>query len=44
MKKGYLFDWKRMDPEAKLGIPAKKFTGVNSIWTCFLGLAATAVF
>jgi len=44
MKKGYLFDWKRMDPEAKLGIPAKKFTGVNSIWACFLGLAATLVF
>lgn len=44
MKKGYLFDWKSMDPEAKLGIPAKKFTGVNSVWAFILGIVLTAVF
>lgn len=44
MKKNYLFDWKRMDPEAKLGIPAKKFTGVNSIWAFFLGIVLTMIF
>ena len=44
MKKSYLFDWKSMDPEAMLGIPAKKFTGVNSIWAFFLGLVLTVFF
>ena len=44
MKKGYLFDWKRMDPEAKLGIPAKKYTGVNPIWAFFLGIVLTVFF
>lgn len=44
MKNDFLFDWKSMDPEAKLGVPAKKFTGVNSIWAFFLGLVFTAVF
>ena len=44
MKKEYIFDWKRMDPEAKLGIPPKKFTGVNSIWAFFLGIVLTAIF
>lgn len=44
MKSPYLFDWKSMDPEAKLGIPAKKYTGVNSIWAFFLGLVLTVVF
>ena len=42
--KEYLFDWKRMDPEAKLGLPAKRFTGVNSIWAFFLGMVFSVIF
>ena len=44
MKSSYLFNWKSMDPEAQLGIPAKKFTGVNSVWAFFLGLVLTVLF
>lgn len=44
MKSVFLFDWKRMDPEAKWGIPAKKFTGVNSLWALFVGILLSAAF
>lgn len=43
MKSSYLFNWKSMDPEAKLGIPAKKYTGVNSVWAFFLGMVLTVL-
>ena len=37
-------NWKRLDPEAKLGIKAKKYTGVSNIYTFCLGVLFTAVF
>ena len=44
MNKTDIIDWKRMDPEAKFGLPAKKFTGVNSFAALFNGLLLTGLF
>ena len=44
MKNTYLFNWKQMDPEAKIGLPAKKFTGVNSLWALFWGIVLSIIF
>ena len=33
-----------MDPEAKIGLPAKKFTGVNSFWALFWGIVLSIIF
>ena len=40
----YELNWKRMDPEAKWGVPAEKYTGVNAWFAFVLGLAFTLVF
>ncbi len=40
----YKLNWKQMDPEAKWGIPAKKFTSVNNIVSFSLGLVFTLIF
>ena len=37
-------NWKRLDPEAKWGIRAKKYTGVNNIYTFCLGVLFTGIF
>lgn len=44
MKDTYLFNWKRMDPEAKIGFRAKKFTGVNPFWALFWGIILSVIF
>ena len=44
MSQIYLLNWKKLDPEAKLGLPAKKFTGVNSIWAFFIGTLLCILF
>ena len=44
MKPTYIINWKRLDPEAKWGIPAKRFTGVNSAWALFIGIILFALF
>lgn len=36
--------WKKLDPEAKWGIRAKKFTAVNSLFAFFIGVIFTAIF
>ena len=40
----YTANWKKLDPEAKLGLPAKRFTGVNAVWALFCGIILTLVF
>ena len=41
---GYSLNWKEVDPEAKIGLRAKRFTGVNAVWAFVLGLIFTIVF
>ncbi len=36
--------WKKLDPEAKWGLKAKKFTAVNSGFAFFLGVIFTVIF
>lgn len=38
MKQIYLMNWRSLDPEAKWGLPAKKFTGVNALFALALGV------
>lgn len=40
----YELNWKQMDPEAKFGFPAKKFTAVNNWFSMIVGLLMTFVF
>ena len=44
MSSDFLFNWKRLDPEAKWGLPAKKFTGVNAWWAFFRGMVGAGIF
>ena len=44
MKSVYIANWKKLDPEAKWGLPAKRFTGVNALWALFNGLVLSALF
>ena len=44
MSSSYTLNWKRLDPEAKLGLQTKKFTGVNGIVALVLGIIFTLVF
>jgi len=44
MKQIYAVNWKKLDPEAKWGLPAKKFTGVNTVWAFFNGAVLCALF
>ena len=43
-KPPYLANWKSLDPEAKWGLPAKRFTGVNSLWALFVGVVLWVIF
>ena len=40
----YELNWKQMDPEAKFGFPAKKFTAVNNWFSMIIGLLMTLAF
>lgn len=40
----YVLNWKKMDPEAKWYLPAKKFTGVNNAVSFVWGIVFTGVF
>ena len=44
MKSVYAVNWKSLDPEAKWGIPAKKFTGVNSLFALTIGVLLWVLF
>ena len=44
MRSVYIANWKKLDPEAKWGLPAKRFTGVNALWALFCGLVLGALF
>ena len=37
-------NWKRLDPEAKWGFPAKKFTAVSNLVSFLLGVVLTLIF
>ena len=37
-------NYQQLDPEAKMGLTPKKYTGVNALWTFFLGLVFCAFF
>ena len=39
-----VLNWKKLDPEAKWGFKAKKFTGVNNWLSLIMGIVFTAVF
>ena len=41
---GFTLNWKKLDPEAKLGLPAKKFTGVAGTSSFLLAIVLTVVF
>ena len=43
-KQVYAANWKKLDPEAKWGLPAKRFTGVNAVWAFFNGVVLTVIF
>lgn len=43
-KQIYTANWKKLDPEAKWGLPAKRFTGVNAVWAFFNGIVLTLIF
>lgn len=40
----YELNWKRLDPESKWCLPAKKFTGVNTALSFFGGVVFTLIF
>ena len=40
----YSLNWKKLDPEARLGIGTKKFTGVNGFFAFFCGIWMTLFF
>lgn len=40
----YELNWKSLDPEAKWGLPAEKFTGVNAWFSFVIGIVFTLVF
>lgn len=44
MKSNCLFDWQKMDPEARIGLAAKKFTGVNPWFAFFCAVVMTVFF
>lgn len=44
MRSVYIANWKKLDPEAKWGLLAKRFTGVNALWALFCGLVLGALF
>lgn len=42
--RSYELNWRKLDPEARFGFPAKRFTGVGNISSALLGLFFTGVF
>lgn len=40
----YELNWKKLDPEARLGFAARRFTGVGNLSSALLGLLFTGVF
>ena len=40
----YSLNWKKLDPEARLGIGTKKFTGVNGFFAFLCGIFMTLFF
>ena len=40
----YELNWKKLDPEARFGFPAKRFTGVGNISSALLGVFFTGMF
>ena len=40
----YELSWKKLDPEARLGFAARRFTGVGNLSSALLGLLFTGVF